>query len=162
MRATIFSAAVAAIFVLVCGRVLAQEVIPAPDPIGGTQTDAGAGIKIAVPPPPSPSANAPLDNNWRYQQHNGRWWYWTPENRWLWYGNNGRWVEFNQFQGPTVPYRAYYSPSPYSPAPGYYYPRVPVSVRPYGNVNVGVGRRVGVDVWGPHGAVRVGRIYVGW
>ena len=33
---------------------------------------------------------------------------------------------------------------------------------PYGNVNVGVGRRIGVDVSGPHGGVRVGRIWVGW
>ena len=44
----------------------------------------------------------------------------------------------------------------------YYYPGVAVGVGPYGNVGVGVGRRVGVDVWGPLGAVRVGRIGVGW
>ncbi len=37
-----------------------------------------------------------------------------------------------------------------------------IGARPYGSVNVGVGRRIGVDVYGPHGSVRVGRIFVGW
>jgi hypothetical protein len=37
-----------------------------------------------------------------------------------------------------------------------------VGVRPYGNVDVGVGQRIGVGVWGPHGGVRVGRVFVGW
>jgi hypothetical protein len=29
------------------------------------------------------SGSAAIDNNWRMVQHNGRWWYWTPENTWL-------------------------------------------------------------------------------
>jgi hypothetical protein len=159
---TIFNAVVVATLALVCSRVMAQEVVPAPDPIGGTKTDAVIGGRTDVPPPPSPSAAAPTDDSWRYRRYDGRWWFWSPQNRWLWYSNDGRWVVFNDNPTPAAPYRAHYYPSPQYPTPGYYGPGVVVGARPYGNVNVGVGRRVGVDVWGSHGAVRVGRIYVGW
>ncbi len=84
----------------------------------------------------TPTTNVPAAEAWRYRWYGGRWWYWTPDNRWMWHRDDGSWIE--------------------------YHPDVPVVVRPYGNVSVGVGRRIGVNVWGPHGEVRVGRIYVGW
>lgn len=32
-------------------------------------------------------------NDWRMVQHNGRWWYWTPNNSWL-YRNGDRWTAY--------------------------------------------------------------------
>jgi hypothetical protein len=138
--------------------------VPAPDPVGGSATDA---------PEPSPAASP---DAWRYRWFNDRWWYWTPGNRWMWYSDDGQWVPYDIQQGaspmaqnemPPLPNGGYTYPAPgyrYAPAPYYrgYYPGVAVGVAPYGVVDVGVGRRVGVNVWGPHGAVRVGRIRVGW
>lgn len=31
-------------------------------------------------------------DEWRYKQHNGEWWYWTPEEKWL-VNRNGQWVD---------------------------------------------------------------------
>jgi hypothetical protein len=39
------------------------------------------------------SGSDAVDNNWRMVQHNGRWWYWTPENTWLLRRGN-EWVPF--------------------------------------------------------------------
>lgn len=36
---------------------------------------------------------AAVDNNWRMVNHNGRWWYWTPENTWLYRNGNG-WMAY--------------------------------------------------------------------
>jgi hypothetical protein len=33
-------------------------------------------------------------NRWRYQQHNGEWWYWTPQNNWMYY-RNGAWAPYD-------------------------------------------------------------------
>ena len=89
----------------------------------------------------------------------------------MWYSDDGQWVDFDAAATPVVAYRSGYYPAPYDgyyypydSGPGYgtgYYPGVAVGVWPYG-VNVGVGPRVGVGVWGPRGAVRICRIYVGW
>ena len=160
-------------FILVGSRVLAQEVIATPDPIGAMQTEAGAGINADAPSHSNPATNAtaaPAADQWRYRWFDGHWWYWTPQNRWMWYSNDGHWVEFDVNHGPSTADRSDGNPATYDgyhnyPGGGYwsgYYPGVAVGVRPYGNVNVGVGRRIGVDVWGDHGAVRVGGIYVGW
>jgi hypothetical protein len=32
------------------------------------------------------------DIQWRYRQHEGRWWYWLPSNRWVMW-QDGRWVD---------------------------------------------------------------------
>jgi hypothetical protein len=181
MRAKIVSTAVFVTMLLIGWRALAQEIVATPDPVGGTKIDAGAGVRPGEPAR-SNTTTSSTSNDWRYRWFEGRWWYWTPQNRWLWYSNDGRWVEFDANQAPLAvdqssnppvyqgyyPGGGYYYPGPgyYYGAPGYwgryYYPGVAVGVRPYGNVNVGVGGRVGVDVWGPHGAVRVGGIHVGW
>jgi hypothetical protein len=68
---------------------------------------------------------------------------------------------------PRPRYYTYYPGSSYYYCPDYgyrsgYYPGVRVWARPYGDVGVRVGPRVGVNVWGPNGQVRVGRIVVGW
>ena len=108
--------------------------------------------------PPVGATGVTAKTDWRYRWYNGRWWYWTPQNRWMWYGDDGQWVTFDA-NSPPPPAPGYY------PAQGYwagYYPGVGVSTGPYGNVGVGVGQRIGVDVSGPHGGVRVDRIYVGW
>ena len=44
--------------------------------------------------------------DWRYNNHNNRWWYWTPENKLL-YWNDGRWQEYAVDAGP-VPYTSNY------------------------------------------------------
>jgi hypothetical protein len=164
MRAKIICTVVAAIWAMVGLRALAQEIVPTPDPVGAAHANAVAG---------------PTTDNWRYRWHEGRWWYWTPQNRWLWYSDDGRWIGYDANQPPPAAdqspapagYQAYYPSPGYSyPVPGYYpgywrgyyYPGVAVGVRPYGNINVDVGPRIGVGVWGPHGGVHVGRIYVGW
>jgi hypothetical protein len=140
-------------------RIQAQELVPTPDPIGGVRSDAAAAIPPGTPVPPGPNTEG-----WRYRWYEGRWWYWTPENRWMWYSDDGRWVAFEASHPPAanaapMPDARYLGPGvPYTAG----YPGVAVGVRPYGNVNVAVGRRVGVDVYGPHGSVRVGRIFVGW
>jgi hypothetical protein len=35
------------------------------------------------------------DARWRFQRHNGEWWYFSPENTWL-YHRDGRWNQFSQ------------------------------------------------------------------
>ena len=159
MKALMVGVAAVVGLVVVGSRVPAQELVPTPDAIGGAPSGAAAGAP-AAPVPSSPDAN-----NWRYRWHEGRWWYWTPQNRWKWYSNDGRWVDFDANHPPAtnaapVPHGGYSVPvAPYWAG---YYPGVAVDVRPFGNVSVAVGRRVGVDVYGPHGGVRVGRICVAW
>ena len=160
MRTITLCTAGAVMFALLAANAMAQEVIATPAPASGTTST------VDSSGPTHPSATA---NNWRYRWFNGRWWYWTPQDRWMWYSSDGHWVEFHANRAPPAVAENYDNPAYdggyYYPAPGYwtgYYPGVAVGVRPYGNVNVGVGRRIGVDVWGPHGGVRVGRIWVGW
>jgi hypothetical protein len=160
MKALIVCMAAVVGAAIVASRIQAQEIVPTPDPIGGTPGDAAAGVPPGAPVPAGQAANG-----WRYRWYEGRWWYWTPQNRWMWYSDDGRWVDFGANNPPAanlapVPYRSYYPPA--APYWAGYYPGVAVGVSPYGNVNVAVGRRVGVDVYGPHGGVRVGRIAVGW
>jgi hypothetical protein len=157
MRALIVCMAAIVGIAVVGSRIQAQEIVPTPDPIGGTRSDAAAGIAPGAPVPSSPDANS-----WRYRWYEGRWWYWTPQNRWIWYSNDGRWVDFDANNPPaaSIPHRSYYLPA--APYGTNSYPDVAVGVRPFGDVNVAVGSRVGVDVYGPHGSVRVGRIFVGW
>ena len=134
---------------------------------------------------PRPSTQTASDaNSWRYRWHEGHWWYWTPQNRWMWYSDERRWIEYDPSHAPPAAdqsaplaegyygdysgpvYYPYSGPAYYYPGPGYwgryYYPGVAVGVGPYGSVGVGVGPRLGVDVWGPHGGVRVGGLHVGW
>ena len=91
----------------------------------------------------------------------------------MWYSDEGKWIDYVPATTPpaiepTYPlpeYGGYYPYHAYHPGYGYrggYYPGVVVETWPYGNVGVAVGRRVAVGVAGPRGAVRVGRIYVGW
>jgi hypothetical protein len=164
MRTIFLCMTVAVAFALLAVYSMAQEVITTPAPAPSTTNNAGVDVDAAV----QAHANATA-NNWRYRWFNGRWWYWTPQNRWMWYSDDGHWTPFDANQAPLAIAESYDNPAYYGgyyyPAPGYwtgYYPGVAVGVRPYGNVNVGVGRRIGVDVWGPHGGVRVGRIWVGW
>jgi hypothetical protein len=136
----------------------AQELVPVPEPMEETPGSAGAGVPVGAPLPPVPRAES-----WRYRQFEGRWWYWMPENRWMWYSNDGRWIDFEATghstanAAPSTRSRATVTPYWASCRPG-----VAVGVGPAGNVNVAVGRRIGVDVCGPHGCVRVGRIVIGW
>jgi len=160
MRALIIALTAIAGSVVLGSLAQAQELVPVPDSIGGKPSDAAAGVPPGAPLSPGSDAES-----WRYRQHEGRWWYWTPENRWMWYGSDGRWMNFEANQ--PSPAHAAGAPNARSPAvvtPYWtgYHPGTAVDVRPWGNVNVAVGRRVGVDVCGPHGAVRVGRISIGW
>jgi hypothetical protein len=160
MRAKIVGTAAAALLALMGIGALAQELVATPDAIGGAPSNAG----IQPGAPPAFSANGSANESWRYRWFQGRWWYWTPENHWMWYTSDRRWVDFsavpNAGAGDPIAGAGYYA-GPYYAGPRYY-PGVAVGVLPYGNVNVGVGARIGVDVCGPHGGVRVGRIAVGW
>jgi hypothetical protein len=134
-----------------------QELVPTPDPvaspsIGGTLPGPGGQIHSGVPANPAPAAAA---DDWRYLWNDGCWWYWTPQNRWMWY-RDGRWLPYDG----TVAAGA--NSAPLVQAQAVYAPPVAVGVRPYGDVHVGVGRRIEVNVWGGHGGVRVGPIAVGW
>jgi hypothetical protein len=141
-------------FALLGARALAQELMPTPDPISAAPP--GAGVNAGAPSPSSPATNAaaPAADQWRYRWFDHRWWYWTPQNRWLWYSNNGQWVEFDASHSPPAAAGSGYSSGNY--------PGVAVAARAYGNAHVAVGQRIGVDTAGGHGAVRVGRIFVGW
>jgi hypothetical protein len=157
MRVLVISAALAWTLVGLSAR--GQEVIPAPAPVNGTSGGTGTDINAEHQPGWIEPIAATADggpNDWRYRWHDGRWWYWTPENRWMWYSDAGQWMEFDANKYVTT------TNAPLVGNERAYYPVVPVGVRPYGNVNVEVGRRIGVDVVGGHGAVRVGRICIGW
>ncbi len=157
MRTLLIGAAVVLTLALIGSHTLGQEVIPTPNAVEGTQADAAGGVDAGDPTQASVVTGP---DSWRYRWFGGRWWYWTPAKRWMWYNSDGQWVEFEPSPAPYTVYQpGYVYPGYYRP---YYSPGVAVDVRPYGNVGVGVGRRVGVDVWGSHGAVRVGRIGIGW
>jgi len=183
MRAAIKCAVVTIGLALVACHSLAQEVVPTPEPAGAIKAEPGVGASAGDQAHSTPAANTPADqaaNRWRYRWANGHWWYWTPQNRWMWYTDEGRWIDYKPIPAPPAPpvvEQAEAAPayaSPYYPRYGYgryypgygywngYYPGVAVGVRPYGNVDVNVGQRVNVGVAGPHGAVRVGRIYIDW
>ena len=183
MRTTTQFSIMAVAISLVALRALGQEAFPAPPPTDTAKVSPHVSAKTSEQSTsvPAPNAATAQDvNRWRYRWSNGRWWYWTPQSRWMWYSNDGRWIEFNPNDSPPAveeadrpmaygysyyPPYGYYGYRSYYPRYGYwrgYYPGVAVGVWPYGNVDVGVGRRVGVGVWGPHGGVRVGRIFVGW
>jgi len=96
---------------------------------------------IAGPIPAVPnSANTGVAGNpgdqWRYRQHNGTWWYWTPDNRWV-YRNGNQWINYEPavaavpdprytgqpgngyYQSSPIAYPA--GPYPYSTGYGGYY-----------------------------------------
>jgi hypothetical protein len=58
------------------------------------QTNVGANVNAGVA-----NANVMATNDanarWRFRQHNGEWWYWTPRNTWM-YHRNGNWVAYDQ------------------------------------------------------------------
>ena len=148
MRVITICTAAAVMFALCGARVLAQELMPTPDPISGPQ--AGA------PSPAGPATDAtatPAADQWRYRWFDGHWWYWTPQNQWMWYGDNG-WVAYDTAVPYTAAYGAYPVPVPV-PSTGFYYPGYWYGGRYYyrPGVYVGVGgMRVGV---GGGGGVRV-------
>ncbi|HMO85358.1 MAG TPA: hypothetical protein PKC18_10610, partial [Lacipirellulaceae bacterium] len=63
----------------------------------GVDAAAAAGAQGAA------TAGADADRNarWRFKQHNGEWWYWTPQNQWM-YHRGGQWQNYdaNNFTGP--------------------------------------------------------------
>jgi hypothetical protein len=162
MRAKIIGTAVFAIIAMV-GLALAQETIGTPPPAAAPKSDVGVGVRAGESQMPA----GPTANDWRYRWFEGRWWYWTPQNRWMWYGDDGRWIDFDANQAPLAierndaspVYQGYYPGGYYYPWPGYYY-RAPRYWNGY--YYPGYYSGVGVDVWGPHGAVRAGRVRVGW
>jgi hypothetical protein len=41
------------------------------------------------------TANNDRSARWRFRQHNGEWWYWTPQNTWM-YHRSGNWSPYDQ------------------------------------------------------------------
>ena len=65
----------------------------APARIASEPAQPSASQKPAEASPVGGTTSRAIDESirWRYQWHNGNWWYWTPRNEWLlWRG--GRWV----------------------------------------------------------------------
>jgi hypothetical protein len=153
MKRTVISIAVIGA-IAIGSRTWGQEVVAPPEPMAPAAASDGVQTKLPAPP-----------DQWRYRWFEGRWWYWTPDHRWMRYNDNGQWVMYEPPPAPNLAYRpgyvypGYYHPYRYR---YHYYPGVYVGVWPYENVSVGVGRRIGVDVWGGRGWVRVGPIGVGW
>jgi hypothetical protein len=54
----------------------------------GVPLQARAGANLSA-------ADAGREARWRFQQHNGEWWYYTPQNQWM-YHRDGRWNDFAQ------------------------------------------------------------------
>jgi hypothetical protein len=65
------------------GPLLNGEVLPDVNSIESQPADEAA---------PSARSAARDDNQWRYRQYEGRWWYWLPSNRWVMW-QDGRWVD---------------------------------------------------------------------
>ncbi len=71
--------------------------------VGGTARGIAAGVDAITPNIPLQArAGATLnagdqgrDARWRFAQHNGDWWYYTPENSWM-YQRDGQWNQFAQ------------------------------------------------------------------
>jgi hypothetical protein len=141
MRATLISMA-ALVAALMAVSAWGQEQIVTPIPAPTVVAAHPVAAAVVVQP-----------NRWRYRWYGDRWWYWTPESRWMWYGDGG-WTYYAPSPAPHVTYSPGYAyPDYYYNYPyGYYYP--------YGYGYYGP--RVGVNVWGPRGAVRAGRWGVYW
>jgi hypothetical protein len=102
---------------------------------------AGALIAQEVIPTPPPEAMLPHTDESPYRWIGGHWWYRMPDGHWMWYSNDGHWVDFRG----SAPVSAY-----------------PNGAYANGESHVAVGRRIGVDVWGDHGGVRVGPLHIAW
>jgi hypothetical protein len=69
--------------------------------VGGTARGIAAGVDALTPDLPLQArVGARLqagdelrDARWRFAQHNGEWWYYSPENHWM-YHRDGQWNEF--------------------------------------------------------------------
>jgi hypothetical protein len=65
----------------------------------GTNTGTGAGANVGANASSDVGVRATASNDrkaqWRFRQHNGEWWYWTPQNTWM-YHRDGNWQAFDQ------------------------------------------------------------------
>jgi len=50
------------------------------------------GVQPGGQPSQVPHRDGVAVQQWRYQFHNGLWWYWLPEGRWVYWSNN-RWMD---------------------------------------------------------------------
>jgi len=79
---------------------------------------------ILVPRPQIQGSN----EDWRFVQHNGTWWFWTPDSRWL-YFQGGQWIPYGStVMGPAVVGGPTYFDNQY---PGGYYYGQPSYGGPY-------------------------------
>jgi hypothetical protein len=83
--------------------------------------------------PPEISPNNP--DRWRYVNHNGGWWYYTPTKQWM-YWSEGRWVQYVRAAYSTAPQPA--PPPTAAPAAVYVQPPV-VYARPPVSIGIGFG-----------------------
>jgi hypothetical protein len=61
-------------------------------------------------------ADAARDARWRFQQHNGDWWYWAPDNAWM-YQRDGQWNRYSEnTYTPNPQYQSQYSAEYQGPA----------------------------------------------
>jgi hypothetical protein len=88
---------------------------------GGQNLGAGAAIdtqqqlqaenQAAVAANQNAQAGADRNARWRFRQHNGEWWYWTPQNTWMIH-RGGNWIVYDP--------NTYTVPQTYSSGGGYY------------------------------------------
>lgn len=71
--------------------------------VQGTARGIGAGVNAITPGLPLQAragatlsaADQARDARWRFNRHNGEWWYYSPQNSWM-YHRNGQWNQFSQ------------------------------------------------------------------
>ena len=162
MRTIIVCMAIVVTLALIGVSLLAQEIVPTPDPIGGRNLMRVPAPTCASPfhpvrrpmPPPLQAQIAGATAGMTVVGGTGR-----RRNAGCGTATTGAGWSSTETTSPCD------QSGDVQPPPGYwsgYYPGTAVGVGPYGNVNVDVGRRVSVDVAGTHGTVRVGRLCIGW
>jgi hypothetical protein len=85
------------------GRVIGGAADATRAVVGGTARGVAAGVDALTPDLPLQAraganlseADRARDARWRFAQHNGEWWYYSPENQWM-YHRDGNWNQFEQ------------------------------------------------------------------
>lgn len=92
MRFTHSGLLVLAVALAWCASAQAIDTPPKPFPVPAPVGTAPAANQGELPPHLAPTTQS--ENQWRFKNYNGRWWYWLPEETWV-YWQDGRWVHYD-------------------------------------------------------------------